>query len=161
MSAWWTVPLRRAVSQARVAHEMCDDPLPRTGRIARAGSVLFSSTRSRHPARLPAPDPVLPGTAIIQAAFGWEDYHMWAFEPPQDRFGAAIGSWGSAARRPGTLTRSPRTSAPRATAPDFGDDWEHDILVEAVTDAEAGIASPSWPHQPPGLPTRGQRGMRG
>ncbi len=28
---------------------------------------------------------------LIQAAFGWEDYHMWAFETPQDRYG--FGAW--------------------------------------------------------------------
>ncbi|MFI6449808.1 plasmid pRiA4b ORF-3 family protein [Kitasatospora sp. NPDC050543] len=80
---------------------------------------------------------------LIQAAFGWEDYHMWAFEALRDRYGVAdreLGIRSAAARRLDQV--APSVGDRFGYTYDFGDDWEHDILVEAVTDAEPGIAYP-------------------
>ncbi|MEU4091587.1 plasmid pRiA4b ORF-3 family protein [Streptomyces sp. NPDC026673] len=80
---------------------------------------------------------------VIQAAFGWEDYHMWAFEAPQDRYGVADRELGIRSATSKRLDQvAPSVGDKLCYTYDFGDDWEHDILVEAVTDAEAGIPYP-------------------
>ncbi|MFE4396892.1 MULTISPECIES: plasmid pRiA4b ORF-3 family protein [Streptomycetaceae] len=81
---------------------------------------------------------------LVQASFGWEDYHMWAFETGRERYGVTdrdLGIRNATAMRldqiaPGVGTRFRYIY-------DFGDNWEHDILVEAVGDAEPGV---SYPH---------------
>ncbi len=80
---------------------------------------------------------------IIQSAFGWEDYHMWVFETPSARYGIAnrdLDIRGAAAQRLGQV--APRAGAKLSYTYDFGDDWEHDIAVEAVADAEPGVTYP-------------------
>jgi hypothetical protein len=79
----------------------------------------------------------------IQQAFGWEGYHLWVFE-------TSLGEYGIADRELGHLSAASKKL--RQTAPDagdrlryiydFGDGWEHDILVEAVTAAEPGATYP-------------------
>jgi hypothetical protein len=68
---------------------------------------------------------------------------MWVFETPSGRYGVAdrelqIGS--AAAKRLDQI--APRPKDRFGYTYDFGDNWEHDILVEAVTDPEPGIAYP-------------------
>jgi hypothetical protein len=80
---------------------------------------------------------------MLQAAFGWEDYHMWVFETPAGRYGVAdrelqIGN--AAAKRLDQL--APRPKDRLGYTYDFGDNWEHDILIEAIIDPEPGIAYP-------------------
>ncbi|GAA2631992.1 plasmid pRiA4b ORF-3 family protein [Streptomyces vastus] len=80
---------------------------------------------------------------IIQAAFGWEDYHMWAFETGQDRYGVAdrgLGIRSAASKRLDQV--APSTGNRLRYTYDFGDDWEHDILVEDVTGPEPGTSYP-------------------
>lgn len=80
---------------------------------------------------------------VIQAAFGWEDYHLWVFEVAGEQYGVAdreLEVRSAAAKRlsqvaPGAGDRLRYTY-------DFGDDWGHDIVVEAVGDAEPGAAYP-------------------
>ncbi|HSR86753.1 MAG TPA: plasmid pRiA4b ORF-3 family protein [Streptosporangiaceae bacterium] len=82
---------------------------------------------------------------VIQAGFGWQDYHLHVFETAGGRYGipdpdgdddtfndsykklAAVADW------PGDRVRYTY---------DFGDNWELDIVVEAVTPAEPGVAYP-------------------
>ncbi|QPI62303.1 plasmid pRiA4b ORF-3 family protein [Streptomyces malaysiensis subsp. malaysiensis] len=80
---------------------------------------------------------------VIQATFGWEDYHMWAFESGRDRYGAADRDLGIRS----AASKQLRQAAPHAGdrlryTYDFGDDWEHDILVEDVTEPEPDTAYP-------------------
>lgn len=85
---------------------------------------------------------------IIQAAFGWEDYHMWAFETPGNRYGADrygiadsdLGIRSAASKRLNQTV--PRIGDKLRYTYDFGDNWEHDIVVEAIADAEPGTAYP-------------------
>ncbi|UUU36734.1 plasmid pRiA4b ORF-3 family protein [Streptomyces sp. CA-210063] len=80
---------------------------------------------------------------VIQAVFGWEDYHMWAFESGRDRYGVAdrdLGIRNAASKRLGQV--APHVGDRLRYTYDFGDDWEHDILVEDVTAPEAGTAYP-------------------
>jgi hypothetical protein len=68
---------------------------------------------------------------------------MWAFEAGGEQYGVAdreLEIRSAAAKRlsqvvPGTGDRLRYTY-------DFGDDWEHDIVVEAVGDVEAGVSYP-------------------
>lgn len=80
---------------------------------------------------------------VIQAAFGWEDYHMWAFDSGRDRYGIAdrdLGIRSAASKRLGQV--APHTGDRLRYTYDFGDGWEHDILVEDVTAPKAGTVSP-------------------
>jgi len=79
----------------------------------------------------------------VQAAFGWEDDHLWVFETPVADYGTAGRDLGH--RSPASAKLSDVAALPgdriRYTY-DFGDDWEHDIVVEDVLPAEPGVAYP-------------------
>ncbi len=82
---------------------------------------------------------------VIQAGFGWENYHLFVFETPQGRYGipdpdgeldhrnAANKKLSAVADWPGDKLRYDY---------DFGDGWEHDIVVEAVEPAKPGVEYP-------------------
>jgi Plasmid pRiA4b ORF-3-like protein len=81
--------------------------------------------------------------AIIQLGFGWEDCHLWVFETLSGRYGSSD---------PDLEIRSAESKKLSAVADwpgdklryeyDFGDGWEHDIVVEAVQPAEPGVIYP-------------------
>ncbi|MFI6390654.1 plasmid pRiA4b ORF-3 family protein [Nonomuraea sp. NPDC050540] len=80
---------------------------------------------------------------VLQAAFGWEDGHLWVFDSSLGRYGVAdreLQIAGAAARRLDQV--APAGQDRLSYTYDFGDDWEHTILVEAVTAAGSGIAYP-------------------
>ncbi len=63
---------------------------------------------------------------VIQAAFGWDDYHMWVFETPLGRYGlpdADLEISNAAAKRLGQV--APSKGDRLCYTYDFGDDWEH------------------------------------
>jgi hypothetical protein len=80
---------------------------------------------------------------VIQLGFGWEDCHLWVFETLAGRYGVAD---------PDLEIRSAANKKLSAVADwpgdklryeyDFGDGWDHDIVVEAVQPAEPGAAYP-------------------
>ena len=81
--------------------------------------------------------------AAIQAAFGWEDSHLWAFETPDARYGirdADLDIRSAAGRKLSAVADWPGDRFRYEY--DFGDSWEHDIVVEAVQPAESGVAYP-------------------
>lgn len=77
----------------------------------------------------------------IQAAFGWDDDHLWVFSSGQGQFGptpdldhhdpdaVCLGQIAGKDTRFGYLF-------------DFGDHWDHDITVEKVLPSEDGISYP-------------------
>jgi Plasmid pRiA4b ORF-3-like protein len=81
--------------------------------------------------------------AIIQLGFGWEDCHLWVFETLSGRYGSSD---------PDLEIRSAESRKLSEVADwpgdkfryeyDFGDGWEHDIVVEAVQPAEPGVVYP-------------------
>jgi hypothetical protein len=80
---------------------------------------------------------------VIQTAFGWEDYHMWAFEAAGEQYGIAdreLEIRSAAAKRLSQV--APSAGDRLSYTYDFGDDWEHDIVVEAVGDAEPAVSYP-------------------
>jgi hypothetical protein len=71
----------------------------------------------------------------IQAAMGWQDSHMHAFEVDGQTFGARTPEGDFADENRKTLC-SLRATRFRYTY-DFGDDWEHEVLIEkTVPDAD-------------------------
>jgi hypothetical protein len=79
----------------------------------------------------------------IQEAFGWESYHLWVFQTPTDEYGVADRELG---HRSAASTKlhdiAPRAGDRIRYTYDFGDDWEHDLLVEDVFPAEPGVTYP-------------------
>ncbi|GED21777.1 plasmid pRiA4b ORF-3 family protein [Halomonas halmophila] len=73
---------------------------------------------------------------VIQAAMGWEDYHLFEFEC-NGRYYGEPDEWGD---RPIAMARNAQLKRIAARAPDntfhymydFGDGWEHRITVEAT-----------------------------
>jgi hypothetical protein len=123
------------------------EPGARTARATTVHTIKVTLAGSRPPIwrrlELPSAIPLQRLHKVIQAVFGWEDYHSWVFETPSGRYGVAdrelrIGS--AAAKRLDQVAPGPK--ARFGYTYDFGDDWEHDILVEAVTDPQPGVAYP-------------------
>ena len=72
---------------------------------------------------------------VIQIAFGWGNYHLHVFETPYGSFGAADVDLGHSSDEEVSLEQvAPTVRSRLRYTYDFGDDWEHDILVEKVLD---------------------------
>lgn len=86
---------------------------------------------------------------VIQAAMGWQDYHLYAFDVGDMTYGEPATS-----AFDGHRTLSARLARLRALLDrgverftylyDFGDDWEHLITVEAVEEGVPGVAYPRF-----------------
>lgn len=87
---------------------------------------------------------------VIQAAMGWLDYHLWEFTANERRYGIPIlddPDW----NRRISHAASTKLSALLTTGVtefgymyDFGDDWKHRIIVEAIKPAAAGESYPRF-----------------
>ena len=92
--------------------------------------------------RLPAATTLAQLHQVIQVAFGWEDAHLHAFEVGGRRYSRPdFELWDEAAdegkaRLQGLATRP---GARLRYTYDFGDSWEHDLLVEDIL-ASDGVA---------------------
>jgi len=82
----------------------------------------------------------------LQAAFGWDDYHLHAFE-------TVCGEFGDPSRDDGWSERGDESTVAFAQVAaeekakvvyiyDFGDDWRHDLVVEKIVPPSAGVAYP-------------------
>ncbi len=75
---------------------------------------------------------------VIQAAFAWQDYHLFEFEVSGRRYGIPDDEAGDGPGqvRDARAIRLDRLIARGATsldyAYDFGDDWHHRVTIEAV-----------------------------
>lgn len=73
----------------------------------------------------------------ILAAFGWAGYHMHAFESGPERFGSPDSELGFTDERTVSLGELIGDVGDRLLYTyDFGDDWEHEILVEELLDGD-------------------------
>src|SRR5205085_4029395 len=73
----------------------------------------------------------------IQEAFGWEGYHLWVFQTPTGEYGVADRELGHRSAASAKLQDVAPGAGDRIRYTyDFGDDWEHDLLVEDVFTAE-------------------------
>lgn len=80
---------------------------------------------------------------VIQAAMGWEDYHMHVFADGARRYGLADRELGHEDERKVTLGQLLKRARERIRYTyDLGDDWEHEILLEGVRTAEPDVRYP-------------------
>ena len=82
---------------------------------------------------------------VIQVAFGWHGYHMHVFETPYGEFGTSDSDLGH--RPDGSVTLEQVAQGANVKIRytyDFGDDWEHEILVEKVLDGDPGVPALPW-----------------
>ena len=73
---------------------------------------------------------------ILQAALGWENYHMHVFSFGEQEFGIPDRELGLSDERQVTLGELIDLGTGFRYTYDFGDDWEHEILVEDLLDAD-------------------------
>ena len=86
---------------------------------------------------------------VVQAAMGWEDYHLWEFTAGKRRYGPpGDGGWGEP---PATDARKARLGdllGPRRTVIeymyDFGDSWELTLTVTDIRPGEPGVGYPRY-----------------
>ncbi|MBR0670486.1 plasmid pRiA4b ORF-3 family protein [Neoroseomonas soli] len=86
---------------------------------------------------------------VIQAAMGWFDYHLWEFTIGQRRFGLPMDEdWGTEPRIEARKVRLREILAPRKTTMtyvyDFGDGWEHRLILTNIRQGEPGIDYPRY-----------------
>ncbi|MFI5486055.1 plasmid pRiA4b ORF-3 family protein [Micromonospora echinaurantiaca] len=80
---------------------------------------------------------------LIQVAFGWNDSHLHVFETPYGSFGRPDADLGHRAASRVTLEQVARAVGDKLRYTyDFGDNWEHDILVEKALDRDASVTYP-------------------
>ena len=80
---------------------------------------------------------------VIQLGFGWQNSHLWVFETPAGRFGSydpELEIRSAASKKLSAVADWPADKIRYEY--DFGDSWEHDVMVEAVQPAEPGVAYP-------------------
>lgn len=80
---------------------------------------------------------------VIQAAMGWQDCHMHAFADGSCEYGLADPELGHRDERKATLDRLLEREGERIRYTyDFGDNWEHEIVVEKALTVEPGVRYP-------------------
>jgi len=80
----------------------------------------------------------------IVAAFGWQDYHMHVFTSGPDEFGTRDPELGFIDERRVTLGQLIGGVGDRLRhSYDFGDGWEHEIVVEELLDADPEVHYPA------------------
>ena len=87
---------------------------------------------------------------IVQAAMGWQDYHLWEFTADDKTYGVPDpddAGWGHKVYRASSATLA-RLVESGVTAFDYtydmGDNWEHRITIERVEPAEPGRLYPDF-----------------
>lgn len=93
---------------------------------------------------IPAAYPLARVHRVIQAAMGWENYHMHAFQIGKTTYGPdPEGELGYADETKALLADVARVGTRIGYEYDFGDGWEHELVVEARAVAEAGRIYPA------------------
>lgn len=84
--------------------------------------------------------------AVIQAAMGWTNSHLWEFRAGGSGWGIPDHEWpdGPLDARKATLAGVLEDASSRSLKYlyDFGDGWEHTVKVERVFEGTAGIETP-------------------
>jgi Plasmid pRiA4b ORF-3-like protein len=78
---------------------------------------------------------------IIQAAFGWTDTHLHSFEYEGEPIGVPDPEWDNDCADEAETTLDEVLLGPKDRVRytyDFGDNWEHDIVLEKVLEPDAG-----------------------
>jgi hypothetical protein len=85
---------------------------------------------------------------IIQAAMGWQDYHLWEFTVGEEIYGIPepdYAIWDRKVRRASTTKLASLIEGGVAAFDytyDMGDNWEHRVVIERVEPAEPGTLYP-------------------
>jgi hypothetical protein len=82
---------------------------------------------------------------IIQSVMGWENDHLYEFEAGAKRYAGTdpMGMMGEAEASRVSLSKlAPMVATKFYYTYDFGDDWRHEVLVEAYGPPEAGREPP-------------------
>ena len=82
---------------------------------------------------------------IIQGSMGWENCHLFNFEVRGLRYEDDAEAGDPSIKDAYDTSVSdafPRKGVKGTYTYDFGDDWEHEVLVEGITDPEPGIKYP-------------------
>ena len=87
--------------------------------------------------------------AVIQAAFRWENYHLWEFSLGRRRFGPPSDEdWGEEPLVDTGKVRLADLLGPRKTKinylDDFGDSWEHRLIVSNVRAGDPDVSYPRY-----------------
>ena len=129
-----------------MAHRRSSPPPARGAAVHRVTVVLRGSTPAIWRRLDVASDTSLAGLhRILQCGFGWDSSHLWMFQTPRGEYGSPGPGRGSGHRNAAVTTLqdvAPEVGDRFCYIYDFGDDWEHDIEVEAVTPAEPGVVYP-------------------
>ncbi len=81
---------------------------------------------------------------VIQAALGWGNYHMHVFSFGEEEFGVPDSELGLRDERRVTLGELIAGVGERFRYTyDFGDDWQHEIVVEELLDADPEVHYPA------------------
>lgn len=86
---------------------------------------------------------------VVQAVMGWFDYHLWEFTIADKRYGLpADEDWGTEPRYEAAKTRLRDVLAPGQAVIgytyDFGDNWEHRLIVNNVRQGEPDGSYPRY-----------------
>jgi hypothetical protein len=85
---------------------------------------------------------------VIQAAMGWQDYHLWEFEADGRRYGLPDPDWPdetlAAAKNVRLTALIDRGIRQLEYMYDMGDSWHHSVTIEAVEPAERNIKYPRY-----------------
>ena len=86
---------------------------------------------------------------IVQVSMGWLDYHLWQFVIGGQTYGLPMDEdWGKAPRKPASRTRLRDVIGPGTTpidyTYDFGDNWEHELVISDVRRGDPGKAYPRY-----------------
>ncbi|WP_281900658.1 plasmid pRiA4b ORF-3 family protein [Phytohabitans aurantiacus] len=80
---------------------------------------------------------------VLQIAFDWDDSHMHVFDTPYGQFGTPDVELGHQAESRVTLEQvAPGAGSEITYTYDFGDNWEHEILVEKLGEPKRGAVYP-------------------
>jgi len=127
--------LRRRVELLR------DDPQPMHTTGSTVHRLKITLRGSKPPIwrriEVPSDTPLDHLHAIVQASFGWAGGHLWVFSTPGGEFGLPDPELGHGDAARSTLTAVAGDQDDRIHYTyDFGDDWEHNIVVEDVRAAD-------------------------
>lgn len=85
---------------------------------------------------------------VVQAAMGWEDCHLWEFRAGERRYGVPDPRWGvpglAAAKGIKLAALVGRDVRELLYVYDIGDDWRHQVVIEAVEPADPSVAYPRF-----------------
>lgn len=84
---------------------------------------------------------------VIQAAMGWQDYHLFEFRIGDKRYGIPEGDWDGEVLQAKSMTLATLVSKGIDRFDyvyDFGDNWEHTIAIESVADADPTVKYPRF-----------------